>query len=100
MQWWAKISGVKNKMTAMFFEAVNRKRLDALCLSWLKRAEALRVKWGSAMVAPDIQFAVNDAQRNLGVTVTDWKAEIAAEEAGPLKPWGSSVVKIGCHPAI
>ena len=100
VQWWAQTSGLKNDLTAMFLEGVEGERLDALFRSWLKRVEAFRVKWGSAMVAPDIQFAVNDAQRNLGVAVTDWKAEIAAEEAGPPKAWGSTVVKNGCYPAF
>ena len=100
VQWWDDTSGVKNELNAMFLEGVDRERLDVLFVSWLKRVEALRVKWGSTMIAPDIQFAVNDAQRNLGVAVTDWKVEIAAEEAGPPKAWGSSVVKNGCYPAF
>ena len=50
----------------------NMNALAAVFAPWLASVASHTTKWGKEFVTPDIRWAVNDVERNLGHPETEW----------------------------
>ena len=69
-EWQAQASQIKHMIAAINDAPLEGRHEQYLV--WLQSIETFRLQWGNAMVPKDIQTAVTDIQRNMGLPVTNW----------------------------